>query len=158
MTEQQQREKFQMQSSMRLSLSVALTLLAFPAAANETEHTLTVTAVAYTLDSDQTDDDEDIGAWGDELDDEAKIIAVSRDLLAMGLTRGTRVRIEGRRGEYVVMDLMHPRWKKRIDILMEDDDDAFAWGRRKVKIKWKGPAATQAAETHPQTPPKTVAP
>ncbi|HXG27970.1 MAG TPA: hypothetical protein VNJ47_03870 [Nevskiales bacterium] len=150
-----------MHDRMRLALAIALVLLVLPAlpvAANDIEHTLTVTAVAYTLDSGQTDDDEDIGAWGDELDDEARIIAVSRDLLAMGLTRGTRVRIEGRRGEYVVMDLMHPRWTKRIDILMEDDDDAFAWGRRKVRIQWKGPAASPAGETHPKAPPKTVTP
>jgi 3D (Asp-Asp-Asp) domain-containing protein len=158
MTQEKRREKFHMQSITRLVLSAAFALLAFPAAANDIEHTLTVTAVAYTLDSDQTDDDEDIGAWGDELDDEAKIIAVSRDLLAMGLTRGTRVRIEGRRGEYVVMDLMHARWTKRIDILMEDEDDAFAWGRRKVKIKWKGPASAPATETHPKAAPKTLSP
>jgi 3D (Asp-Asp-Asp) domain-containing protein len=127
-------------------------------AAEEAEHRLGVTAVAYTLDGRQTDDDEDIGAWGDELDDEARIIAVSRDLLEMGLRRGARVHIEGRRGEYVVMDLMHPRWKKRIDILMEDEDDAFAWGRRKVTIRWKGPAIEQAVETHDKPAPKTLNP
>lgn len=147
---------------MRLPLFAALLLISIctgSLARAETEHTLSVTAVAYTLDSDQTDDSEDIGAWGDELDDEAKIIAVSRDLLAMGLKRGTKVRIEGRRGEYVVMDLMHPRWKKRIDILMEDEDDAFRWGRRKVTIQWKGPAIEAAAETRARkTEPKTLAP
>jgi 3D (Asp-Asp-Asp) domain-containing protein len=148
-----------MRMGMRLTLAALLAVLAAAAAAETaSEQTLTVTAVAYTLDSDQTDEDEDIGAWGDELDDEAKIIAVSRDLLAMGLTRGTRVRIEGLRGEYVVMDLMHPRWTKRIDILMEDDDDAFAWGRRKVRIQWQGPASKPAADTHRKPAPKTVAP
>ncbi len=147
-----------MRMGMRLLAAALIGTLPLAAAGTETEHTLTVTAVAYTLDSDQTDDDEDIGAWGDELDDEARIIAVSRDLLAMGLTRGTKVRIEGRRGEYVVMDLMHSRWKKRIDILMDDDDDAFAWGRRKVKIQWKGPAPTPATETHSKPAPKTLAP
>jgi 3D (Asp-Asp-Asp) domain-containing protein len=139
-------------------LTVLSVLLAQTAAAAEIEHSLTVTAVAYTLDDRQTDDDEDIGAWGDELDDEANIIAVSRDLLGMGLKRGTRVRIHGRRGEYVVMDLMHPRWKKRIDILMDDDDDAFVWGRRKVKISWKGAAIEPAAQTETRTAPKTLAP
>lgn len=138
-------------------LSLAL-LLASTALRAETEQTLRVTAVAYTLDSSQTDDDEDIGAWGDELDDEAKIIAVSRDLLAMGLTRGTKVRIEGRRGEYVVMDLMHHRWKKRIDILMDDEDDAFRWGRRKVTIKWKGPLIEAANETADKPAAKTLTP
>ncbi|MGH8458050.1 MAG: hypothetical protein ACRESV_01760, partial [Nevskiales bacterium] len=60
---------------------------------------------------------------------------------------------------YVVMDLMHPRWKKRIDILMEDDDDAFRWGRRKVKISWTGPAIKPAAEKHKKKiAPKTLTP
>jgi len=135
-----------------------LAIFAQTAAATETEHRLAVTAVAYTLDKRQTDDDEDIGAWGDELDDEANIIAVSRDLLEMGLRRGTKVRIEGRRGEYVVMDLMHPRWKKHIDILMEDEDDAFAWGRRKAKISWTGPAIEPASGAHTKAAPKTLTP
>ncbi len=145
-------------------IGVALMLfgLAQPATAEMVEHTLKVTAVAYTLDSDQTDDDEDIGAWGDELDDEAKIIAVSRDLLAMGLTRGTKVRIKGKPGEYVVMDLMNKRWTKRIDILMEDEDDAFRWGKRTVTISWKGPpiepVVAPAADTHKKPAPKTVSP
>jgi 3D (Asp-Asp-Asp) domain-containing protein len=146
-----------MQMHWRL-IAILAALLSSPIAIAQTEQTLTVTAVAYTLDDDQTDDSEDIGAWGDELDDEAKVIAVSRDLLEMGLKRGTKVRIHGRRGEYVVLDLMHPRWKKRIDILMEDDDDAFRWGRRKVKISWTGPVAAPAAEAHKKTPPKTLSP
>lgn len=137
----------------------ALAMSLAPAAvATDVEHRLEVTAVAYTLDAGQTDDDEDIGAWGDELDDEANIIAVSRDLLEAGLTRGTKVRIEGRRGDYVVMDLMHPRWSKRIDILMERRKDAFAWGRRKVTIRWKGPALEPAKETRDRPAPKTLAP
>lgn len=133
-------------------------MLSHAGAATEPEHNLSVTAVAYTLDESETDDDEDIGAWGDELDDETNIIAVSRDLLALGLKRGTRVHIEGRRGEYVVMDLMHPRWTKRIDILMEDRDDAFAWGRRKVTIRWNGPIIEPAADTHSKPAPKTLNP
>ena len=148
-----------MRTQVRVTLLVALLAWLAPFATRaETEQTLSVTAVAYTLDDDQTDDSEDIGAWGDELDDEAKVIAVSRDLLAMGLKRGTKVRIHGRRGEYVVMDLMHSRWKKRIDILMEDDDDAFRWGRRKVKISWTGPVIAPAAETRTKTVTTTRSP
>jgi 3D (Asp-Asp-Asp) domain-containing protein len=145
-----------------ITLLSALCLCTSPMTWAETktkiEHTLSVTAVAYTLDSDQTDDSEDTGAWGDELDDEAKVIAVSRDLLAMGLKRGSKVRIHGKPGEYEVLDLMHPRWKKRIDILMDDEDDAFRWGRRKVKISWTGPAIEPAADTHKKPAPKTLAP
>lgn len=123
------------------------------------EETLAVTACAYTLDGDQTDDSEDIGAWGDELDDESRTIAVSRDLLKMGMKRGTKVRIHGRPGEYIVKDLMHPRWEKRIDILMDDEDAAFDWGRRKVKITWNPPAGQKTvADKHKKPAPKTLNP
>ena len=139
-------------------LLLSLPLL-FPVAAwPETEETLSVTACAYTLDGDETDDSEDLGAWSDELDDEARVIAVSRDLLEMGMKRGTKVRIHGRPGEYVVLDLMHPRWTKRIDILMDDEDDALNWGRRKVKISWNPPARKTVADKHEKPAPKTVAP
>src|SRR5690349_7619332 len=80
------------------------------------EHTIVVTAFAYNADDDQTDDSEDIAAWGDKLSKHVKSIAVSQDLLAMGLTRGQKVTIRGRKGDYVVLDKMNPRWKKSIDI------------------------------------------
>lgn len=144
--------------NMHLRTTLLTVLLAcLPAIAfAEDEETLSVTACAYTLDGDQTDDSEDIGAWGDELDDESKTIAVSRDLLKMGMKRGTKVRIHGRPGEYVVRDLMHPRWEKRIDILMDDEDDAFDWGRRKVKITWNPPVRRSVADKHKKPAPKTL--
>lgn len=67
-------------------------------------------------------------------------IAVSADLVSIGLTRGTRVRIEGLRNEYVVLDRMPAKWKKRIDIYMGNDINAArSWGRREVKIFWAAP-------------------
>lgn len=62
-----------------------------------------------------------IAAWGDELKPGMRAIAVSRDLIAQGLTHGTRVKIEGMPGVYVVRDKMNRRWRKKIDIYMGKD-------------------------------------
>ena len=64
-----------------------------------------------------------------------KTIAVSHDLIALGLTRGAVVRIEGLPGEYTVRDRLPRRWKRRIDIYMgRNVRAARAWGRREVRI------------------------
>ena len=66
-----------------------------------------------------------------------KIIAVSRDLIPMGLTHGVKVEIEGFPGTYTVMDKLHKRWKHRIDIYMGHDIDAARqFGKRNVTIRW----------------------
>jgi 3D (Asp-Asp-Asp) domain-containing protein len=81
-----------------------------------------------------------VGAWGDRITPGVNAIAVSDDLVSLGLTRGTRVRIEGMRNEYVVLDRMPARWKKRIDIYMGNDVKAArVWGKRDVKIYWTVP-------------------
>jgi 3D (Asp-Asp-Asp) domain-containing protein len=67
-------------------------------------------------------------------------VAVSDDLLDLGLVRGTRVRIEGLPGEFTVLDRMHSRWRRSIDIYMgKDIDAALNWGRRDVRIFWQTP-------------------
>ena len=67
-----------------------------------------------------------------------KAIAVSRDLLKeYGLKHKQKVRIKGLEGEYVVLDKMNKRWRKKIDIYMGMNlRKAFKWGRRKVEIHW----------------------
>jgi len=67
-----------------------------------------------------------------------KAIAVSRDLLKVyGLKHKQKVRIKGLEGEYVVLDKMNKRWRKKIDIYMGmNKRKAFSWGRRKVEILW----------------------
>ncbi len=77
-------------------------------------------------------------AWGDRLEPGIKAIAVSRDLLnEFGLKRNTKVKISGLEGEYLVLDKMHKRWEKKIDIYMGDDHSkALRFGYRKVKISW----------------------
>jgi len=65
------------------------------------------------------------------------VIAVSRDLIPVGLDRRTPVKIEGFPGTYLVLDKMHERWEKRIDIYMGLDlEAARAWGKRQVEISW----------------------
>ena len=67
-----------------------------------------------------------------------KVIAVSRDLIPLGLKHRVPVEIEGYEGEYLVLDKMAARWKKRIDIYMGlDIKAALAWGKRPVVIRWK---------------------
>jgi 3D (Asp-Asp-Asp) domain-containing protein len=103
----------------------------------EYEKSLMVTAAAYNSLPGQTDARPRVGAWGDTIAPGLKAIAISPDLGSLGLRRGTKVRIEGLPGEYVVLDMMPAQWKRHIDIYMgEDVKAARSWGRRKVKIWW----------------------
>jgi 3D (Asp-Asp-Asp) domain-containing protein len=99
-----------------------------------------VDATAYNSVVGQTEGDPEIGAWGDRLDPGIHSVAVSNDLMAMGMKRGARVRIEDLPGEFVVLDRMPAQWQRRIDIHMGDRVDvAKEWGRRKVRIYWQAP-------------------
>lgn len=98
---------------------------------------LQVTATAYTSSPGQTDDTPNIAAWGDVLEPGMKAIAVSRDLLELGLKHGDKVRIEGLDGEFTVLDKMNKRWERKIDIYMgENLEEAKDWGKQKVTIFW----------------------
>ena len=97
--------------------------------------TLSLTATAYNSVPEQTNSEPNIAAWGDSLTPGMKVIAVSRDLLEIGLTRGAEVEIDGVPGTYRVLDKMGRRWEKRIDIYMgEDIQAAREWGVRNVRI------------------------
>jgi 3D (Asp-Asp-Asp) domain-containing protein len=99
-----------------------------------------VEATAYNSVAAQTEGDPEIGAWGDRLDPGIKSVAVSEDLLQLGMRRGARVRIEGLPGVFLVLDRMPPQWQRRIDIHMgESVDAAKQWGRREVRIYWQAP-------------------
>lgn len=107
------------------------------------DRSLDVWATAYTSHEAQTDSDPLVGAWGHRLDrvKDVRVIAVSPDLLKLGLKRGQRVRIRGLKGEFVVLDKMPPRWSKRIDLYMGTDlRAAKRWGKRRVKVLWEEPA------------------
>lgn len=101
------------------------------------EKSLVVRASAYNSLAGQTDGEPAIAAWGDALEPGMKVIAVSRDLIPLGLRRGVSVRIDGLPGRYRVLDKMAPRWSRKIDIYMgEDVKAARHWGVRRVRIRW----------------------
>ncbi len=100
--------------------------------------TLEVTATAYNSLQGQGSGDPTLAAWGDRLEPGMKAIAVSRDLLELGLTHGTEVEIDGVPGRWTVRDKMAKRWTRRIDLYMGiDRGAALRWGRRSVNIRWK---------------------
>ena len=124
----------------KLLLGIYLTPCIFTvsyACENESRQ-MQVTATAYTSSVRETDSTPTITAWGNKLKPGMRVLAVSRDLLAMGLTQGTLVSVEGFDDDFIVLDKMNKRWKKKIDIYMGfDRDAALQWGKRKVNICWK---------------------
>lgn len=103
----------------------------------ESGFAMVVTATAYNSVPSQTDDRADEGAWGHRLEPGMRIIAVSRDLVALGLKARVRVSIEGHPGTYEVLDRLPPGRRQAIDLYFgEDVEAARAWGRRRVEIRW----------------------
>ena len=109
---------------------------------------LTVTATAYNSLAYQTSSNPHITAWGDSLVPGRNYIAVSRDLITLGLKHNTPVLIEGFNEMFWVKDKMNRRWNNRIDIYMGTDvKKAKEWGRRKVKIKYGIKDTTEEAKS-----------
>ena len=99
---------------------------------------LVVTATAYNSVPSQTDGQPNLAAWGDDLQPGMKAIAVSPDLIDLGLTHGTKVSIEGLPGSYTVLDKTARRHTKRIDLYMGTDVEAAReWGVKEVRITWR---------------------
>ncbi|MEL7061290.1 MAG: hypothetical protein AAGN46_14805 [Acidobacteriota bacterium] len=115
--------------------------------AEDTGRTLRLDSTAYNSLPGQTQGDPTVAAWGDPLYPGLRAVAVSRDLLDDGLVRrGTRLRIDGLDGEWVVLDKMHRRHRRRIDLYLgEDVDAARAWGRREVTVTILDGANTPAS-------------
>ncbi len=102
-----------------------------------TWQSMEVTATAYNSLAYQTSSEPNITAFGDSLQPGKKYIAVSRDLLKLGLKHNIPVKIEGLEGIYLVKDKMHSRWRKKIDIYMgEDVKAAKLWGKKTVCIDY----------------------
>ena len=122
------------------NLAVFVLVGAAAACSDAGSQQLEVTATAYNSLAAQTSGDPTLAAWGDRLVPGMKSIAVSRDLIELGLGHGAEVKIDGLPGVYVVRDKMAKRWKKKIDIYMgEDVEAARAWGKRQVVIHWTNP-------------------
>jgi 3D (Asp-Asp-Asp) domain-containing protein len=109
------------------------------------ERTLQVTASAYNSTPAQTDARPSEAAWGDSLVPGIRAIAVSRDLIPMGLGQGVGVRIEGLPGEFTVLDKMDARWRRRIDVYFgRDVPAARKFGERQVVIRWRDSGAVDS--------------
>ncbi|MGX1930264.1 3D domain-containing protein [Flagellimonas sp. 2504JD4-2] len=99
-----------------------------------------VVVSAYNSVSWQTQGDPSIAAWGDTLKPGMKSIAVSRDLLRMGLDHNTMVKIDTFPDTFYVKDKMNRRWRNRIDLYMGlDVKKAREWGRKKLFICYAVP-------------------
>ena len=97
-----------------------------------------VTATTYTIREEETDSTPLLTASGYKLDSinpkKDKVIAVSRDLKRK-FRFGEKVRIKGAGkldGVYTVRDVMNRRFRKKIDILINPDDDGNLF--KKVKL------------------------
>lgn len=103
-----------------------------------------VVASAYNSVFWQTDSiNPSVAAWGDTLKPGMKSIAVSRDLIKMGLTHNTMVKIDTFPDTFYVKDKMNRRWRNRIDIYMgKDVKRARAWGKKKLIICYAVPIDT----------------
>lgn len=125
-------------SSYKCLLFAGALLLSGCAESSPEIRTLEVKASAYNSVPEQTIGDPSLAAWGDTLEPGMKAIAVSRDLLDEGLDYNMQVQIEGLPGTYRVLDKMHSRWERKIDIYMgEDVQSALDWGVREVRIHWQ---------------------
>ncbi len=123
----------------RIWLIISILFVFVPSFAQEYEVlTRKVTATAYNSFKYQTSSHPYVAAWGDSLKPGVKSIAVSRDLLVLGLTHKVEIEIEGLEGTYIVLDKMNKEWTNRIDIYMGIElKAADDWGKREVIIKWK---------------------
>jgi 3D (Asp-Asp-Asp) domain-containing protein len=98
---------------------------------------LEVTATAFNSVPEQTDGQPHLTASGERLRPGLRALAVSRDLERAGLVFGTTVEIDGH-GEWVVLDRMAPRWRRKVDLYMGDDEAAAKrFGERNVRIRWR---------------------
>lgn len=122
-----------------LTLFIIGLVLGCKTANDKTEEvTKMVTATAYnSVESQTKKGNPSLTAWGDTLVPGQLAIAVSRDLIELGLEHGKEVEIEGFPGTYIVKDKMNKRWTKRIDIYMGlDKEAALDWGKQKVEIRF----------------------
>lgn len=105
---------------------------------NYQEVNMVVTATAYnSVESQTKKGNPNLTAWGDTLEPGERSIAVSRDLIELGLDHNQEVEIKGLPGTYVVKDKMNKRWTKKIDIYMGlDEEAAREWGKKEVEITY----------------------
>ncbi|WP_272699122.1 3D domain-containing protein [Desulfovibrio sp. Fe33] len=101
-------------------------------------NSLEVSVTAYNSTPAQTDGDPHRAAWNNRLKPGMKAIAVSRDLIELGLDNQTKVWIDGFDGPYIVLDKMNQRFTQRIDIYFGMNVKAARrFGERTARIYWR---------------------
>jgi len=99
-----------------------------------------VDATAYNATKKQCDSTPNICAWNDRIHNKNrhKIIAVSKDLVKLGLDRNTKIYYKSDNvvREKIVLDKTSSRFRSRIDILKPYE--AFKFGKKKIRIYWYG--------------------
>jgi 3D (Asp-Asp-Asp) domain-containing protein len=125
-----------------------------PAAPPPDVRELVVSATAFNSVAAQTDAQPLLTASGERLRPGLRALAVSRDLEQAGLDFGTTVEIDGY-GEWVVLDRMAARWRRKVDLYMGHDEAAARrFGKRSVTIRWRAkPAARGVQEAAPEVSP-----
>jgi len=93
-----------------------------------------ITITAYSSTADQCDSTPHLTASAQPV--RVGILAVSRDLIEeMGLSFGQRVLLPGY-GLFEIRDLMHPRWRRKVDIWESDREAARLFGKQKGTLIW----------------------
>ncbi|QGY41999.1 hypothetical protein GM415_06080 [Pseudodesulfovibrio cashew] len=101
-------------------------------------NSLEVTVTAYNSTPGQTSGNPFVAAWGDRLKPGMECVAVSRDLIPLGLGHRAEVYVDGIGGPYPVLDKMNRRFKKRIDLYFGVNvKKARKFGERSTTIYWR---------------------
>lgn len=120
---------------MALSIAAAGIMPAFAG-----YHSTVVTVTAYTSTPAQTQGDPYRGAWGNELHPGMHAVAVSPDLIPLGLGNGTKIAIAGFKHDFIVLDKTDRAEHRVVDIYMGNDlKAAKRFGRRRLRIWWHTP-------------------
>lgn len=117
---------------LKRTLIVGLALLGLPittAVSGDTQspRAVVVTASAYSSTSKQCDTNPFITASGDSV--RRGVLAVSRDLLLSGFHFGSKVILVGVSADtFFVRDVMHSRWRQRVDVWLPTVEAAIDFG------------------------------
>lgn len=118
----------------------ALLLLAALVACSPRGQTASADVGAFAVELRRPGEEPPRGSWGDELVPGTKALAVSPDLVARGLSRGVRVRIEGLPASYRVRHRLGDAAHERVEIFMGTDAEAARrWRERRARIWWETP-------------------
>jgi len=118
-------------------VAVAVAVCGCSSESGNNERSMVVSVSAYNSLPSQTNSEPTVTAWGDKLKPGMKAVAISPDLLNEGLSHGSKVKIEGLKGTYVVLDKTNARFTKRVDVYMGVDVEAAKeFGVQQLRVTW----------------------